>query len=165
MGFRPDRIYNTDESGLFWRLLPKKVLSIELKLVLLSVNWLKLGSFFCHALMPVVHKLTLENQHALGRLRKTCFFHTNQTKGWMTKIIFTDWFCFYKHFVLSVTTFLSKLKLPQKALLVLNNCPGHPSTEKFKSKDGKIFTLFLPPNLTPLLQPIDQNVIQTTKTC
>lgn len=43
LGLGPDQIYNADESGLFWRLLPKKPLYIEMKLVPLAVNWLKTG--------------------------------------------------------------------------------------------------------------------------
>jgi len=55
------------------------------------------------------------------------------------------------------------LNVPQKALLLLNNCPGHPSAEELRSNDGNIFALFLLPNTTALIQPMDQNVIQNIK--
>jgi hypothetical protein len=46
---------------------------------------------------------------------------------------------------------------------VLDNAPSHPPEEDLKSKDGEIVTMYLPPNVTPLIQPMDQNVIRLTK--
>ncbi|GBN04001.1 hypothetical protein AVEN_83401-1 [Araneus ventricosus] len=48
-------------------------------------------------------------------------------------------------------------------LLLLNNCPGHPSAEELCTDDGEISVMFLPPNTTALIQPMDQNVIQNVK--
>jgi hypothetical protein len=41
--------------------------------------------------------------------------------------------------------------------------PGHPSEEQLKSRDGLIEVMFLLPNCTLLLQPVDQNIIQFVK--
>jgi predicted HD phosphohydrolase len=60
-------------------------------------------------------------------------------------------------------TFLKKQNLPSKALLNLDNAPGHASEEQLKSRHGLIGVMFLPPSCTPLLQPLDQNVIQFVK--
>lgn len=54
-----------------------------------------------------------------------------------------------------------KRKLPQKVLLILDNCPDHPGEDELKNKGFHV--MFLPPNVTPLLQPMDQNAIQTVK--
>ena len=54
---------------------------------------------------------------------------------------------------------LSKLGLPPKAVLVLDNCPAHPEAEELISDDGNIFAHFLPPNVTSLIQPMDQGVL------
>jgi hypothetical protein len=43
------------------------------------------------------------------------------------------------------------------------NAPGHPSEEQLKSRDSLIEITFLPPSCTPLLQLMDQNVIQLVK--
>jgi hypothetical protein len=59
---------------------------------------------------------------------------------------------FHESFEPSVKTFLKKQNLPDKALLILDNAPGHPSEEQLKSRDGLIEMMFLPPNCTPLLQ-------------
>ncbi|GBN11650.1 hypothetical protein AVEN_102852-1 [Araneus ventricosus] len=47
-------------------------------------------------------------------------------------------------------------------LLLLNNCPGHLFTEELCTDDGEISVMFLPPNTTALIQPMDQNVIKTS---
>lgn len=40
----------------------------------------------------------------------------------------------------------------------MDNCPAHPGEEELVS--GDIKTIFLPPNVTPLLQPMDQGVLE-----
>lgn len=59
--------------------------------------------------------------------------------------------------------FLKDKGLPIKALLLLDNAPSHPNEDELKSEDGQIVTMYLPPNVTPLIQPMDQNVIRLTK--
>lgn len=53
--------------------------------------------------------------------------------------------------------------LPKKALLILDNCSAHSPNEEIMSDDGNIIVMFLPPNVTALLQPLDQNPINFTK--
>lgn len=167
LGLVPDQVYNADESGLFWKLLPQKtfVHSSEKsapgrklfknritfmpcanangthKLDLLTVGKAKNPRAFKNVNLPVVYK--------------------NQPKSWVTREVFRDWF--NECFVPEVRKFLRRRNLPPKALLVLDNAPGHPNQENLKSKDGLIQIMFLPPNCTPLLQPMDQNVIQVVK--
>lgn len=45
----------------------------------------------------------------------------------------------------------------------MDNAPSHPPEEELRSEDGQIMTMYLPPNVTPLIQPMDQNVIRLTK--
>lgn len=45
----------------------------------------------------------------------------------------------------------------------MDNAPSHPSAEQLKTSDGMIFVMFMPPNVTPLIQPMDQNVLRLTK--
>lgn len=51
--------------------------------------------------------------------------------------------------------------LPIKAVLLLDNAPSHPV--ELKTEDGAIFVMFMPPNVTPLIQPMDQNALRLTK--
>lgn len=166
MNLTPDQVYNADESGLFWRLLPKKTFVHRAEA---SAPGRKLAkdriTFMPCSNASGTHKLQML---VIGKSKKPRVFknvnlpveYTNQTKGWMTKTLFNEWF--HNSFVPSVKTFLKKQKLPPRALLILDNCPGHPEADELK--DGEICALFLPPNVTPLLQPMDQNVIQTVKT-
>ncbi|KOC71274.1 Jerky protein homolog-like, partial [Habropoda laboriosa] len=49
-------------------------------------------------------------------------------------------------------------------LLVLDNTPAHPSTsELLEIERENVEILFLPPNVTSLIQPMDQSVIETFK--
>ena len=48
-----------------------------------------------------------------------------------------------------------------KVLLLLDNCRAHPPSSELTK--GNIFTLFLPPNVTSLIQPMDQGIIQNFK--
>lgn len=59
--------------------------------------------------------------------------------------------------------FLRYQELPQKAILLVDNAPSHPPATELRTKDGMIFVKFLPPNVTSLIQPIDQNVLRLTK--
>lgn len=53
--------------------------------------------------------------------------------------------------------------MPQKALLLLDNAPSHPNENDLRTDDGAICVMYMPPNVTPLIQPMDQNVIRLTK--
>ena len=58
---------------------------------------------------------------------------------------------------------LTELGLGSKALLLLDNFTAHPYEDELMSSDGQIVAKFLPPNVTSLLQPMDQSVIECIK--
>ena len=47
--------------------------------------------------------------------------------------------------------------------MFLDNCSAHPSEDELVSADGKITAKFLPPNVTSLVQPKDQGVLESIK--
>lgn len=53
--------------------------------------------------------------------------------------------------------------MPNKALLLIDNAPSHPPEDELRSDDELITAMFMPPNVTPLIQPMDQNAIRLTK--
>lgn len=167
LGLLPDQIYNADESSLFWRLLPNKtfVSSKELSAPGRKVSKDRITFMPCSNTTGT-HKLDLlvigkaKNPRAFKNIcLPVCY--KNQFKSWVTREVFSEWL--HKDFVSEVKKFMKRSNLPAKALLVLDNAPGHPNAQELRSSDGNIQTIFLPPNCTPLLQPMDQNVIQKVK--
>jgi hypothetical protein len=63
----------------------------------------------------------------------------------------------------SVICHLHSKKPEEKAVLVLDHCPAHPSSDVLKSKDEEIKAMFLPTNTTALIQPMDQGIILACK--
>ncbi|XP_066258171.1 jerky protein homolog-like [Euwallacea similis] len=133
----PHQIYNADESGLFWRVLPKKTLA-----------------HFKEKSAP---------GRKVNKERITFMPCSNSSGSHKLKLlvlnIFAEWF--HNKFVPSVRRKMKKLNLSPEAILILDNAPGHPT--QLSSNDNNIFALFLPPNCTPLIQPMDQHVIQAIK--
>lgn len=171
-GLTPDQIYNADETGLNWRQLPtKSYVTREEK----SASGRKLKKERL-TLMPCTnasgtHKLKLlvvgksRNPRCFKNLKKETLpiVYKFQNRAWVSREVFKEWY--EQDFIPSVKNFLMTNKLPLKALLLLDNAPGHPNeTEmKVKTKDGFIEIMFLPKNTTALIQPLDQNVIKTMK--
>ncbi|XP_017763034.1 PREDICTED: tigger transposable element-derived protein 1-like [Eufriesea mexicana] len=78
---------------------------------------------------------------------------------WVTALIFKDWFT--HHFVSTVKQYCKNNNLQFKALLILDNVPGYPKS--LQNLYPEINVVFLPPNTTCLIQPMDQTVIATFK--
>ena len=84
-------------------------------------------------------------------------------KALLTRQLLTEWF--NEVFVPSVKEYLEEKNLPTKALLVMDNPPAHPQRleEDLSAEYGFIQVKFLPPNITPLIQPMDQQIISNFK--
>ena len=48
-------------------------------------------------------------------------------------------------------------------MLLLDNAPSHPNEQELIGDEGFIRVLYMPPNVTSLIQPMDQNIIRVTK--
>lgn len=100
-----------------------------------------------------------------------CLHHVNRNtlplsydasrNAWMTSTLFDTWF--HQEFVPAVRRHLRQQRLPQKALLLLDNCPAHPPADSLISRDRKIRVSYLPKNTTSKIQPLDQGIISTFK--
>ncbi|GJQ68580.1 hypothetical protein Trydic_g17132 [Trypoxylus dichotomus] len=86
-------------------------------------------------------------------------FMQSSHKAWVTAILSTEWF--HRCFFLEVKRYLEKEGLLFKALLITNNAPGHP--ESLVTEDENIQVIFLPPNTTSLLEPLNQGIIRRFK--
>ena len=74
----------------------------------------------------------------------------SQKKSWMDSILFEEW-------VREVDRCFTKER--RKIVLLVDNCPAHPFIDNLVSTE----LMFLPPNTTSKLQPMDQDVIRSLK--
>lgn len=162
-----EQVYNADESGLYWRLLPDYTLASGNEQSASGRKMMKMRvTFMPCANAAGTHKLQLlvvgksKNPRAFKSTRLPVCYRS-QKNAWVTKDVFLEWF--KTEFIPAVRRHLLSVNLPPHALLLLDNCPGHPSADELVSEDGNIFAMFLPPNTTACIQPMDQNVIQNVK--
>nr|XP_006008485.1 PREDICTED: jerky protein homolog-like [Latimeria chalumnae] len=170
-GFTEEQVYNADESSLYFKMLPDTTLAAK--------NDEKKSEGFKQDKNRVTFLFTCNKtgNHKLIPLcivksrQPRCFHHTNMKSlpikyknskaAWMTGNICKDWF--FKSFVPSVRHHLCSKRLPEKAVLLLDNCAAHPPAESLKTSDGNIKVFYLPKNTTSKIQPLDQGIIVNSK--
>lgn len=160
------QIYNADESALFWKMLPDKTLVHSKERMAPGRKMCKERvTFLCCANATGSHKLKMV---VIGKSKTPRCFKNQQPpvqyfsskNAWMTSWIFEEWFM--KSFVPQVKAYQTEKNLPFKALLLVDNAKCHCSGG-LTSEDGFYKMMFLPPNCTSLIQPMDQNAIRITK--
>ncbi|XP_014679538.1 PREDICTED: jerky protein homolog-like [Priapulus caudatus] len=165
-----EQIYNCNETGLYFKVLPHRTLVGPREKTAPGSKKSKdrltlLATFNATG----THKLPLL---LIGKSKKPkCFknvnmaalpvTYKNQKNACMDSDIFNQWFKHY--FVLAVRRHLTLKGLPAKAILLIDNSHLHPYAGEMTSEDGQIRCVFLPPNTAPLLQPIYQGILETTK--
>lgn len=165
-----NQIFNCDETGLNFRLLPDSTLAagFEKSAAGRKKSKDRVTLNLCSNASGTI-KLPV---HLIGKAKRPrCFKdvnmkllpvkYTNQKNAWMTAEQFTEWF--HHDFVPYVREHLKSLGEEPKAVLLLDNCSAHPEEADLTSDDGAITAVFLPPNVTALIQPMDQGVIQAIK--
>lgn len=167
-GYSAKQVINYDETGLYWKKMPSKTyISKEEKhakgfkaakdrvTLLLGGNAegdLKLKP------MLVYHS---ENPRALKGLIKDYLpvvWRANK-KAWLTTTIHQDYFSSY--LTPKLTEYASANNIANRFLLILDNAPSHPKCMEDWAENIEV--VFLPPNTTSLIQPMDQTVIKTFK--
>ncbi|XP_067127076.1 tigger transposable element-derived protein 1-like [Centruroides vittatus] len=167
-GYTPHQIFNIDETGLFWKRMPSSTsiskedarskgykASMDRLTLLLGGNCA--GDIKLKPLL-VYH---LETPRALKRIAKSSLpvmWRSNQ-KAWVTQDLFNE----YIHGYMSpfIKKYTEERNLANKALLIIDNAPAHSSD--IGNLCDNIQVVFLPPNITPLLQPMDQGGIYAFK--
>ena len=150
-------IYNCDESGLFYRILPNRTLAFKgQKCAGGKMSKERISIMFC-ANMDGSDKVPLL---CIGKSQKPRSFRGHLTlpteykansKAWMTSEIFMEW----------LRKLDSKMSLQRRKIaLLLDNCSAHP---KNVSGLKSVRMFFLPPNCTSVLQPMDQGIIRCFK--
>ena len=172
-GYSRDRIYNADETGLNWKALPDKTLASK------TANSAP-GHEVCKERVTVLVSANASGSHALplfviGKAQKPrCFnnifnlqvVYRGQKNAWMNGDLFTKWFI--EDFIPNVEAHQQKTSTEGKTLLLLDNAPCHPASEVLE-KEAQLAgypefkVMYLSLNVTPLIQPMDQDVIEKMK--
>lgn len=163
-----DQIFNCDETGLNYKMLPEKTLASKAEKAAPGYKRSKerVTILACsNATANLKMKLSM-----IGKAKKPRAFknvsknalpvkYYNQKNAWMSSDIFKEWF--FNEFVPQTEKFLKANNLPRKALLLLDNATCHPNEDELQDQDIK--AMFLPPNVTSLCQPMDQGTLETLK--
>ena len=158
--YRPEDIFNCDETGLYWKMEPTRGLSIrpvsgtkqskERVTILLTCN--AIGT---EKLIPLfIHKY--QNPRPLNGISKNSLpvdYYWN-CKAWMQISIWNN--------------YLKKLdekmrSMDRKILLLVDNAPTHNLLNDLNLTNVTIHNL--PPNTTSHLQPLDAGIIHSFKVC
>ena len=152
----PQNIYNGDELGLFWRLQANATYKIKDSFCKLGKQGKDRMTIFLAANMSGTDKLPIlvigksENprrKYMINQLNVNYYYNPS---AWMNGEIFFD--------------YIQKLNcefIKQKSsiLLFIDNCSAHPSNLSFSN----VKIIFLPPNTTSVLQPMDAGIIKCFK--
>ena len=166
-GYRPEQVFNADETGLWWKKMPSRtfIAKEEKQAPGFKVQKDRVSLSFCgsaagHMIKPMMIYKSKRPRALKGKdMNQLPIFYRHNKKAWMTAAMFTDWF--HNCFVPEVQKYLRAKGIEFKALLVIDNCPGHP--ESLKQAHPNIEVVFLPKNTTSLIQPLDQGVTAVFK--
>ena len=152
--YQPNDIYNADETGLFWLLLPDNSLgftggshhgakqSKSRITVLVGANMTGTDK------LPLLVIGKSKNPRAFRNMTVPVDYHANK-KVWMTSILFENW-------LRNLDKRMGREK--RKIAMIMDNCPAH-----LKVELGNVDLVFLPPNTTSHTQPMDSGIIRNLK--
>ncbi|UYV81550.1 hypothetical protein LAZ67_20001513 [Cordylochernes scorpioides] len=157
-GYDPDNIYNADETGLFFQLIPDRTLAHKdencrgVKRMKQRITVL----LCCNSTGTDKRRLLIIGKSAKPRCFRNFSPHfyctyTSNSKAWMTSSIFQEWLLQLNKQLVSEG---------RRILQLLDN-----STSHCVPNDGlnNIKIHFLPPNMTASLQPLDSGIIKSFK--
>ena len=130
--YRPEQVFNCDETGLFWKKMPNRTyIHKSAKQAAGFKAWKdRLTLVLCanaagHMIKPGLI-YPAKNPRALKNKNKNClpvFWQHNQ-KAWMTATLFLEWM--HLCFIPETKKYLEEKGIPFKVLLLIDNAPGHP---------------------------------------
>ncbi|XP_071943866.1 jerky protein homolog-like [Antedon mediterranea] len=165
-----DQIFNADETGLYWKLMPSRSLVLHGEKTAKNFKTAKdrvtvMGcanaSGTCKIPLTFVHKPAKPRCFKNINMDRLPVDYYSQKNAWMDSTIFKKWF--FENFVPRARCFCRENNIPEKIVLLLDNAPAHPSEEVLTTEDGAFLVMFLPPNTTSLIQPMDQGVLEPLK--
>nr|XP_032525925.1 zinc finger and BTB domain-containing protein 11-like [Danaus plexippus plexippus] len=164
--YTADQVYNADETGLYWKRMPKRTYLSENERSAggLKASKERITLLVCsnasgdHITKPMLINRFLSPRAMKGIDKTTLPVHWRANENaWVTADIFHDWF--YNCFVPEVENYSKTKNVSSKALLLIDDAPQHP----VDLVHPNVKVLFLPANTTSILQPLDQGVMKTIK--
>lgn len=156
--YKPQDIFNADETGLFFKCLPDKTLTFSSEKCHGGKRSKDRVTLMVGSNMTGTEKLDLlligksEKPRCFTGIKSLPLTYRFNKKSWMTGSLYEEWL--YK---------LDRKFTVQKrnVLLFVDNCPAHPKT--ISRQLTSIRVVFFPPNVTSKLQPMDQGIIHNLK--
>ncbi|XP_071044155.1 tigger transposable element-derived protein 4-like [Parasteatoda tepidariorum] len=154
--FDASNVFNLDETGLFYRLLPDKTLSFKGEKCITGKASKQRLTLLLGANMNGNEKL---KPLVIGKSKRPrCFKNVKSlpveyeanSNAWMTTMI-------WERHIRKLDSQFSRQK--RKVSIIVDNCTAHSQPESLKA----IEIVFLPPNVTALLQPLHQGIIRDFK--
>ena len=160
--YPPERVYNMDETGLFYKLIPRFTVLLKTEDVA-STRGTKESkdrvTLTICANATGSHKLPLM---MIGSAKEPAclrtanwpsgFDYINQKKSWQDQSTFLHWF-------LDVFCVEVRKRTQHPVLLILDNASSH----KEPIVNNGVVVIFFPPNVTSWKQPCDQGIIAALK--
>ena len=151
--YRHDDIYNADETGLFWLLLPDNSLGFTGGLhhaeepksritVLVGANMTGTDK------LPLMVIGKSKNPRAFNNMTVPVEYHSNK-KAWITSILFENW-------LRNLDKRMGCEK--RKIALIVDDCPAHPKLEL-----KNVNLIFLPSNTASHTQPMNSGIVRNLK--
>ncbi|KAG7170882.1 Jerky protein-like 18 [Homarus americanus] len=130
--YTDDQVFNTDESGLFWKKLPSKTFVVKnasrirgrkMQKEHITVLFTTNASGTCKLKLSVIHTARKPHAYKNMDMTKLNVHWLTARKAWMFSTLSLSWFddCF----VPDVKKFCEQQNVPFKILLLLDNAPGH----------------------------------------
>ncbi|XP_057658528.1 tigger transposable element-derived protein 4-like [Diorhabda carinulata] len=152
----PRNIFNVDETALFYECTPNKTFAFKGedcssgKLSKLRVTVLVGANVDGSEKLPLLVIGKSANPRCFKNVKtKPCEYQANK-KAWMTQDIFENW-------LLKLDKKFYREK--RKVLMFVDNCSAHNSIPDLEN----IEVVFFSPNMTSVLQPMDQGIINSFK--
>ena len=153
--YRPEDVFNTDETGLFFKCLPDRTHTLKDekcaggKLSKDRLTVMVAASMSGEKLPLLVIGKSINPRCFKGAKILPAPYQSNK-KAWMTGAVFEGW-------VRKLDREMKKHK--RNIVLIVDNCPAHPQLHGLQN----VRLAFLPPNITARTQPMDAGVIKSLK--
>lgn len=160
-GYELSQLFNADETRLDFKSMPKRY-SEEKSQKKDRVTVMTCSNADGSFRLPLVVIGKLAKPSAIRDIPKSSLpvYYRSQKSAWMSPEIFEEWF--KSEFVPKAKEFLKEKKLPQKALLLLDNAPHHPSADRLEVGDFKV--RYLPANTSStIIKPKDHGIVENMK--